>query len=78
MRIFIAVLLIFLTGCSTTSTVLLPSGEKYVVKCGRDTLLEYQDERVKLKVDNRGNPGLVDKALTTMMMSMPKVEIGDD
>jgi hypothetical protein len=70
--------LLFLAGCSTTSTVYLPSGEKYIVRCGRDALVEYQDEKIKLKVDNRGNPGFIDKVITTMMLSSPKIEVGDD
>ena len=60
----ILIICLTLTGCSTLgsrqSNITLPSGETYVINSQHDAKFEFQDYKVKISVDNRGNRSLFD------------------
>jgi len=77
--ILLIVVGLLLSACLTTSTVTLPSGEVYTVKCKSDAMVQYEETDgkmgIKIIVDNRGRPGMIEQALGIMFMSLPDVEI---
>jgi len=63
LKSFSVLALLFLTGCiglgTRESSVLLPDGKIYKVRCQSDGKVDYDDGAVKITVDNRGPAGQV-------------------
>ena len=80
---FIAFLL-FYSGCATGSskaTVILPMDDsrEYVILSKSDALVEFEKNEkgeIKMKVDNRGRPSLLEKLMGWMFIGMPNLNIG--
>lgn len=67
-------ILLLLSGCAglgqRESFVVLPSGQKYLVGCQSDGMVDYAQGDVKLKVDNRGRPGVFEQLLGTVTLGV--------
>jgi len=67
-----------LSGCSyfnVTRTVKLPSGKIYTVNCRKDDLVSFEKDGLKVVVDGRGRPGMIEQAIGIMFMSLPEVTL---
>lgn len=72
---YLAVLIIpLISGCTTMgareSKVTGPDGKVYSVMCQSDGLMEYKDEKVQIKVDNRGRPGFLEQVFGTIVLGV--------
>jgi hypothetical protein len=61
-----------LTGCAATSTVTLPNGATYSVRCQRDAAVEFAQGDLRLRVDNRGKPGVLEQLLGTLALGFAR------
>lgn len=72
----LSLLLLFalIAGCATwnqrESTVTLPTGEVYSVRCQPDAQVHYKDGKVDLTVNNQGRPGYLDQVLGATMLGV--------
>ena len=60
--VFLIILLC--AGCSVTTEVRSPDGNVYQVRSQSDAIVSYEDETVKIHVDNRGRTPIAETILT--------------
>jgi len=74
MRTYLLLSLLLLNGCATwgarESRVILPSGEEYRVYAQHDGKLDFQKGDVKVSIDNRGRPSLLEQAISAPMVGI--------
>lgn len=62
-RVAVAAVTLLITGCvglgARQSSVTLPSGQRYLIHCQSDGVVDFTQGDVKIKVDNRGPTGQV-------------------
>ena len=61
--IIVALMFVFMIGCSTTTNFKIISPDEIEVTGASDELIEYEGKGVKFKSDRRGRPGLVESAV---------------
>jgi len=68
--------LLALTGCASLgqreSSVTLPAGDVYKVRCQSDGALKYRNGEVSIEVDNRGRQGLFESVFGTMALGFAR------
>jgi len=71
---YLLLLIPLISGCVTLgareSKVIGPDGKTYSVMCQSDGLMEYKDEAVQIKVDNRGRPGFLEQVFGTIVVGI--------
>lgn len=69
----IFVLLLLLPACATKIT--MPSGEEYKIMSKHNSLVVFEQEGIKITVDNRGRAGLIEQVFTGLLINTE--EMGD-
>lgn len=67
--------LLLLTGCSMIAqetSVTLPGGEVYRVRCQHDARVEFQQGDTRVMVDNRGQPSVMRDLLNVVTLGLVK------
>ncbi len=80
MRAFIIILMVVvMAGCAglgqTVSTMTMPNGDIYTVASKSDALVEFSQGDVKMTVDNRGRPSMLEKVISLLFLTLPDVEV---
>lgn len=70
-KLSILIVIILLSGCAVTTTVTTPDGRVYTVVSQRDALVDWQDNRNRLVVDNRGRESRFEQTLNALMSGGP-------
>lgn len=81
LRITIIILVIFLSGCTwfeVKTTIITPKGDIYTIISKPDAMVELSEGDIRVVVDNRGRPGMVEQALGIMFMNLPDVSVEAD
>ena len=73
MNIKILIILLFLSGCQTTTEFIEPDGSVFTVKSGSDSLVTMKDKGRDVTVDNRGKPNIFESLLGWMLLKTPDV-----
>jgi len=74
MRILLLFFTLFLTSCASwgnrESRVILPNGDTYRIYAQYDGAILYQQGGVKISIDNRGRPTMIEQAITAPMLGI--------
>ena len=76
-KLTIIILILFLTGCATTTKIWLDDVEIAKIKSKSDAIVEVERDGTKIIVDNRGRPSLIEQIITMPLLVKP-VEIKGD
>ena len=70
----LVLLALILPGCATLgqreSSVTLPSGEVYMVRCQHDATLEFKQGETAIKVNNQGKSGPIDSLISLLTLGI--------
>lgn len=75
-KLLVLFMVLLMAGCAVTTTMTLPNGDIYTVVSKDDALVQWKDGEKEYLVDLRGRPGMIEKALTMMLMNLPDVTVG--
>lgn len=79
---FCATLCLFMAGCAVTTTIKTDPNGTYTVRSKSDALVVMErskDDDLKITVDNRGRPGLLEQILgIAVTRTTVDVNVGDD
>ncbi|MCK5019577.1 MAG: hypothetical protein KAS32_21140 [Candidatus Peribacteraceae bacterium] len=64
----VLVLLMFLTGCTSTTVITDRSGGIFQIESQKDAIVTFKDESVVVTVDNRGRPSTLDELIKLYFM----------
>lgn len=75
-----SILLLLLSGCASwgnrESRVILPNGDTYRVYAQYDGAITYQQGDVKIAIDNRGRPTMIEQAITAPLVGITGIAQG--
>lgn len=78
-KLFVTIIsLAMLSGCAyfnVTRTITLPDKTVYTVNSRKDDLVSFEKNGLKVMVDGRGRPGMIEQALGIMFMNFPDVNL---
>ena len=69
----ILIIVLFISGCQTTTEFIEPDGSTFTIKSGSDSLVTMKDKARDFKVDNRGKPNIFESLLGWMLLKTPDV-----
>lgn len=67
---------LFCFSCTMETIISDPYGSEWTITSGRKSLVSYEDIEVKITVDNREPPSLLDKIIAFLTFSLPRMEVG--
>ena len=73
MNIKILIVILFISGCSTTTQFIEPDGSTFTIKSGSDSLVTMKDKDQEFTVDNRGKPNIFESLLGWMLLKTPEI-----
>ena len=73
MNIKILIVILFISGCSTTTQFIEPDGSIFTIKSGTDSLVVMKDKDREITVDNRGKPNIFESLLGWMLLKTPEI-----
>jgi len=80
MKILLLFFTLLLTSCSTwgnrESRVILPNGDTYRIFAQYDGAITYQQGEVKIAIDNRGRPTMIEQAISAPLIGLTGIAQG--
>lgn len=73
--VLIIFLALLISGCNVKRHIIMPDDVVYTVDARKDDLVSFEKDGVKITVDGRGRPGMIEQALGIMFMSLPDVSV---
>ena len=73
MNIKIFIIVLFVSGCQTTTEFIEPGGSIFTIKSGSDSLVTMKDKVRDVIVDNRGKPNIFESLLGWILLKTPDV-----
>lgn len=73
MNIKVLIVILFISGCSTTTQFIESDGSTFTIKSGTDSLVVMKDKNREITVDNRGKPNIFESLLGWMLLKTPEI-----